>query len=68
MELWRKRDPLPQCRDILLEQHGAKQEELEHIERECQQWVEDAVEFARSSPDPEPADLYTSVYGSSVSS
>jgi TPP-dependent pyruvate/acetoin dehydrogenase alpha subunit len=66
MELWRKRDPLPQCRSILLQQHGAKQEELDHVERECQQWVEDAVEFARSSPDPEPADLYTSVYGSSV--
>jgi pyruvate dehydrogenase E1 component alpha subunit len=66
LELWRKRDPLLQCRGILTQQYGAKEDAFVRVDSECQQWVEDAVEFARSSPDPEPSDLYTSVYGPSV--
>jgi acetoin:2,6-dichlorophenolindophenol oxidoreductase subunit alpha len=68
LDLWRKRDPLPQCRDVLIRQHDAAEDALERVDSECQQWVEDAIEFARSSPEPDPAELYTSVYGSTVSS
>jgi pyruvate dehydrogenase E1 component alpha subunit len=59
---WRKRDPIPRCADLLVSSFGAIRQELASIESECQQEVEDAVEFARSSSDPEPSALTEHVY------
>jgi TPP-dependent pyruvate/acetoin dehydrogenase alpha subunit len=54
LEVWRKKDPVLRCRALLEQQHGVSQDEWERLDQECQDIVEDAIEFARSSPDPEP--------------
>jgi TPP-dependent pyruvate/acetoin dehydrogenase alpha subunit len=54
VERWRERDPIRKCRDLVAQQGGLSDIEIERIEKECQKEVEDAIEFARSSPDPAP--------------
>jgi TPP-dependent pyruvate/acetoin dehydrogenase alpha subunit len=55
VEAWRRRDPVAHARRLLLQDHGRSEEELDRIERECQQAVEDAVRFAVEGPEPAAA-------------
>jgi pyruvate dehydrogenase E1 component alpha subunit len=59
---WRSRDPLERMRRLLCEENGIPAGEIDGIEAECQAEVEEAVAFARSSPDADPASLYQAVY------
>lgn len=62
IEHWRKNDPIPRFRALLLRDHGLEEEQLQQIERDCQSEVEDSVAFARSSPDPSPEACFERVY------
>jgi TPP-dependent pyruvate/acetoin dehydrogenase alpha subunit len=53
---WKQRDPIPRLRPLLPSQRA------EEIEREVEATIEDAVEFARSSPDADPQEALTDVY------
>ena len=52
VQLWRERDPIPHMRTWLIKERGLSDEELNSIEHACQSEVEEAVEFARNSPEP----------------
>jgi TPP-dependent pyruvate/acetoin dehydrogenase alpha subunit len=56
LEEWRKRDPLVLFSDFLLRSMNVKTDELEGIDKEVEREMEDAVEYAKSSPDPDPHD------------
>jgi pyruvate dehydrogenase E1 component alpha subunit len=64
LHLWRAQDPIPRCSQMLMRQYGASEEKLQLIDHECQQMIEQAVEFARASPDPLPDQLLSAVYAS----
>ena len=53
---WKERDPIPRLRAVLAE------EAAEALEREVEAAIEDAVEFARASPDADPQEALTDVY------
>ncbi|HEX7526091.1 MAG TPA: thiamine pyrophosphate-dependent enzyme, partial [Gaiellaceae bacterium] len=53
---WKERDPIPGLRAVLAEPAAAA------IEREVEAAIEDAVEFARASPDADPQEAFTDVY------
>jgi len=56
------RDPIDHVEE-LLEKHGyADEATLKAIDAEVKKIVADAAEFARTSPEPDPAELYTDVY------
>jgi pyruvate dehydrogenase E1 component alpha subunit len=56
------RDPIDHVEE-LLEKHGyADEATLKAIDAEVKRIVADAAEFARTSPEPEPSELYTDVY------
>ncbi|MCS6960621.1 MAG: pyruvate dehydrogenase (acetyl-transferring) E1 component subunit alpha [Pseudanabaenaceae cyanobacterium SKYGB_i_bin29] len=57
-EFWFARDPIKLLQAKILEWGLATQAELEAIERKVQLVVEDAVQFADDSPEPDPKDLY----------
>jgi TPP-dependent pyruvate/acetoin dehydrogenase alpha subunit len=59
---WRARDPVDQFRERVLDEEGLTPEELETVDQSVAQLMEDAVEFALSSPEPPLSDLYTDVY------
>ncbi len=61
-EVRKTRDPIDHVQE-LLEKHGwADEAALKAIDAEVKAIVADAAEFARTSPEPEPSELYTDVY------
>jgi pyruvate dehydrogenase E1 component alpha subunit len=59
---WKQKDPIPRMRTALVDHGVCTGEELDTVEEEARHAIEEAVEFADSSPDPDPADLLTDVY------
>jgi pyruvate dehydrogenase E1 component alpha subunit len=66
VELWRQRDPIAIHANRLLEQGIATQEEIDHLQQEVNTAIEEALEFARESPYPEPEDLFTDMYADAI--
>lgn len=54
------RDPIEHVRHILLDA-GVTEESLRSIEADVKGVVNDSAEFAQTSPEPDPAELYTDV-------
>jgi len=61
-ELWRKRDPIPRLARHLLAEEIVNQERLDALEREVEQTVEEAVEFADGSPEPAREALFEGMF------
>jgi len=59
---WRERDPIPNFRKWLLTQAVCSPRDLDELEKGVEQTIAEAIAFAESSPDPQPADLYTDVF------
>lgn len=49
---WKKKDPLLKFEDYLVSNKVATKEQLEKIEAESKKRIDDAVEYAKNSPDP----------------
>jgi acetoin:2,6-dichlorophenolindophenol oxidoreductase subunit alpha len=56
------KDPIPRMRKRLVDERIATEAEAAAIDARAQANVDDAIEFARSSPDPAPEDALTSVF------
>ena len=61
-EQWRELDPITRMRDAILARDPADAAAMGRIEGEVDAEIDDAVAFARQSPDPDPADAFTDVY------
>jgi pyruvate dehydrogenase E1 component alpha subunit len=62
IEKWQEEDPIGIYHKHLLEEGIASEDELDDIGTKVEAEVEDAVEFAESSPDPEPEALFEDIY------
>ena len=62
VESWKKRDPLVILEKRLLEEKTATKSQLETIDKEARAVIDDAVNFALSSPLPKPEDALADVY------
>lgn len=61
-EFWFARDPIKKFSAYLTEHNLADSEELKAINKKVQDVINDAVEFAQNSPEPDPSELYRYVY------
>ncbi|MDY7015119.1 MAG: pyruvate dehydrogenase (acetyl-transferring) E1 component subunit alpha [Cyanobacteriota bacterium] len=61
-QFWQARDPIQKFATYLIEKKLATAEELKEIDRKIQQEVEEAVQFAQSSPDPDPNELHRYIF------
>jgi pyruvate dehydrogenase E1 component alpha subunit len=61
-EVRKNRDPIEHLQDRLEANGFADEASLKAIDAEVKATVADAAEFARTAPEPEPAELYTDVY------
>ncbi|MCD8488301.1 MAG: pyruvate dehydrogenase (acetyl-transferring) E1 component subunit alpha [Desertifilum sp.] len=61
-DFWFTRDPIKKLAAYLIEQNLVEQQELKEIDKKIQATVDEAVEFALSSPEPSPDDLYRYVF------
>ncbi|MCC7163429.1 MAG: thiamine pyrophosphate-dependent dehydrogenase E1 component subunit alpha [Anaerolineae bacterium] len=62
VDQYRQFDPIPRFREYLLKENKATDAELDAIDTEIKQEIARAIEFARSSPEPEPATAMDYVY------
>ena len=56
------RDPIDHVEELLEKQGWADEASLKAIDAEVKRIVAEAAEFARTSPEPDPSELYTDVY------
>ena len=61
VEKAREQDPIQRFKQQLADLHLATQEDFEHLGQEVNATIQEAVDFAESSPQPEPADLYKDI-------
>jgi len=59
-KLRQERDPIATVRKLLLDA-GASEDDLKVIDREVKDIVTDATDFAQTSPEPDPSELWTDV-------
>ena len=59
---WLARDPIKQLERYLLANELASAEDLKAIDQKIQDLVDEAVEFAESSPEPDPSELYRYIF------
>jgi pyruvate dehydrogenase E1 component alpha subunit len=60
-EVKKTRDPIDHMREKL-EAAGAAEDDLKAVDAKVKAIVADAAEYARTSPEPDPQELYTNVY------
>lgn len=61
-EEWFSRDPIKRFANYLTGHNLVSEEELKDVERKIQNVIVDAVQFAESSPEPDPKDLYRYIF------
>jgi pyruvate dehydrogenase E1 component alpha subunit len=62
VEEWRaKHDPIETLRALILKEGTLSEDALKAIERDIKEIVTHAVDFAQSSPEPDPSELWTDV-------
>jgi pyruvate dehydrogenase E1 component alpha subunit len=62
VEKWQEEDPIGIYRHHLLKEKIVTGEELDELDDKVEAEVQDAVEFAESSPEPAPEELFTDIY------
>ncbi|WP_310424531.1 pyruvate dehydrogenase (acetyl-transferring) E1 component subunit alpha [Chamaesiphon sp. VAR_48_metabat_135_sub] len=56
-DFWNARDPIKKLASYLVSEGLMTQDELTALDREIQDLIDDSVEFAENSPEPDPAEL-----------
>ncbi len=62
VEEYKQKDPIERVKTVILKNKYADEKWLEEIETKIEKIISDCVEFAESSPYPEPSELFTDVY------
>ncbi len=62
VDSWKEKDPMKKYREFLVKKKIATNEELDEIVKRSEKEVDDAVEFAKNSPDPTLDIAYEDVY------
>jgi 2-oxoisovalerate dehydrogenase E1 component len=67
IDAWIKRDPIDMFRKRLVEDYGiATADDLADIESHIEKTVQEALEFARQSPEPDPSTVRQHVYANPI--
>jgi len=67
IEEWKARDPIRLFGNYLLGKQTATQEDLDQADREAKALIQDALDYANSSPWPPPEELATKVFSGTSS-
>ncbi len=59
---WQESDPIGIYRKFLVEEKIASEEDLNELDKEATEIIEEAVQFAESSPEPAAEELFKNIY------
>lgn len=59
---WKEKCPVKRLRNSLIEEHKAAEDEIAEIEKQVEKEIEEAVLFARESPEPDVSELTTDLF------
>ena len=62
LEAYKKRDPIEQVKDVILNKKFATEKDLESIDEKIKKKIDEAVKFAEESPFPDPSEYNHNVY------
>jgi pyruvate dehydrogenase E1 component alpha subunit len=62
IKAWEKRCPIERFRKKLLEEGISGKGDFDEMEHDIQKEIEEAIQFAESSPFPDPEDALTGIY------
>ena len=62
LAMWKSRDPIPTFTTYLRSRHVLDDDKLKDVEARVASTIDDAVEFAINSPDPDPSEAVTDLY------
>jgi acetoin:2,6-dichlorophenolindophenol oxidoreductase subunit alpha len=63
---WKRRDPIDIHKERLLSQGILTQEKIDQLEAEVKTQIEDALTFARESPNPDPSELFDDMFANPI--
>lgn len=66
LEEWKRRDPIPNFRRQLLTQGILSEDEVAELEAQVEAEVEEALEFARQAPYPDPEEAFQGLYSTPI--
>jgi pyruvate dehydrogenase E1 component alpha subunit len=66
VEQWKQRDPITIHTALLLSQGVATQAEIDQMDTQVMREIEEAVEFARQSPYPDPSELFEDMFANPI--
>jgi pyruvate dehydrogenase E1 component alpha subunit len=61
-QFWGARDPIQKLADHLVEHDLVNREELTEIDHRIEAMINDAVQFAEASSEPDPSELYRFIF------
>ncbi len=59
---WQEEDPIGIYHRYLINEGKVSEEELDDLDQKVEEEIRDAVEFAESSPEPAPEELYSNIF------
>ncbi|MFP4371247.1 MAG: thiamine pyrophosphate-dependent dehydrogenase E1 component subunit alpha [Halanaerobium sp.] len=62
LEQWKKKDPVDRFQKVLLDQEVLNEQELEKMREEVKEQIDEALQFAKESPEPDISEVTTDVY------
>ena len=62
IEIWKRRDPIERMKGVLKERYAMGDDAIAALEERAKRAVEEAVEFAAASPEPEVSELFDHLF------
>ena len=66
MEIWKRKDPIERMKKVLKERFMMSDEQIDALEKKAEAAVEEAVQFAAQSPEPEVDELFDHLFAEEV--
>ena len=62
IEIWKRRDPIERMKKVLKERYAISDDTIAALEEKAKRAVDEAVEFAAASPEPEVSELFDHLF------
>ena len=59
---WQGNDPIDIFRQKLISEQGISESEFKQLDKKVEDELQEAIRFAETSPEPEPAALFEDIY------